>query len=372
MKLINTWRIILFWVILLICTGLLSTYKLKYNVIIDNNYNKVFTRLNGWTGGDCASTIPLSDSITLWLFGDSWIGPIKDNRHFNAEMINNSVAIQYGKFGANNNLNYFFKQIDNKPAPIFTLFDKRGFYWLTGGGIKTKNSLYLIASQIVKKENDSSVFGFNSLGNFIFTIDNPFDEPINWKFEVDRIPFFQNTEETQIDFGIPQFIKDGYIYIYGVEFKKKDNNRYMLLARVPEEQMLNFNNWEFYSNGNWGKDYKQADKLCNHFGAEYSVSFQPFLNKYITIYSEMGMSKNIILRTSDRPEGPWSPQEVVYETPEIHWDKDNFCYAARGHVELSEFNDLLISYVCNSTNFWKMAADARIYRPKFIRIKFEQ
>jgi len=31
-----------------------------------------------------------------------------------------------------------------------------------------------------------------------------------------------------------------------------------------------------------------------------------------------------------------------------------------------------VSYVCNSTDFWKMAADARIYRPKFIRIEFAE
>jgi hypothetical protein len=359
------------WAIMFICTGLSCTHKPKYSVVTDQNYNNVFTRFNGWTGGDIASTIPLSDSITLWLFGDSWIGPVKDNRHFNAEMISNSVAIQYGKVATENNLKYYFKQMDKKPAPLFTPPDKRGLYWLTGGGIKIKNNLYLIASQIVKNENDTSVFGFESIGNFIFTIANPFDEPINWRFEIERIPFFQNTEGIQIDFGIPQFIINGYIYIYGVEFNKKENDRYMLLARVPEEQILNFSDWEFYSNGNWGKDFRQADKLCNHFGAEYSVSFQPFLNKYITIYSEMGMSENIILRTADKPEGPWSPQELIYKTPETHWDKENFCYAARGHAELSESNDLLISYVCNSTDFWKMAADARIYKPKFIRIKFE-
>lgn len=357
--------------LLLIYIGTSCAKELRYNVAIDEDFNNVFTRHNGWSGGDIASTIPLTDSITLWLFGDSWVGPVKDNRHSNAVMINNSVAIQYGKITDVNNLKFYFKEIDKKPASLFTPPDGRGFYWLTGGGIKTKNKLYIIASQIVKKENDTSVFGFESVGNFIFTIDNPFDEPVNWRFKAEKIPFFQNTEEIQIDFGIPQFVKNGYIYIYGVEFDKIINDRYMLLARVPEEQISDFSYWEFYSTGNWGKDFKQADRLCNRFGAEFSVSFQPFLNQYITIYSELGMSKNVMLRTADKPEGPWSKQEVIYQTPETEWDKENFCYAARGHAEISEKNDLIISYVCNSTDFWKMAADARIYRPKFIRIKFE-
>jgi Domain of unknown function (DUF5005) len=245
-------------IILLLGTVLSCTHIHKYNVVKDQNYNKAFTRYNGWTGGDIASTIPLSDSITLWLFGDSWIGSIKNNRHFNAEMICNSVAIQNGKIATDNNLKYYFKLMGMKPAPLFAPPDGKGFYWLTGGGIKTKNSFYLIVSKIVKNANDNSVFGFESIGNYIFAIANPFDEPINWRYVVERIPFFQNTDETEIDFGIPQFIKDGYIYIYGVKLRKKDFDRYMLLARVPEEQILNFNNWEFFSNGNWGKDFKQA------------------------------------------------------------------------------------------------------------------
>jgi len=358
-------------VILFVCFGLTSPYKLKYHVIIDDDYNALFTRNNGWTGGDVAHTVPLSDTITLWLFGDSWIGMVVNNRHFYADMISNSLAIQYGKVAAKDKLKFYYKRKDTKPAPIFAPIDRRGAYWLTRGGIIIKDCLYLIVEQIVKKENDNSVYGFESIGNVILKIENPLVEPTEWRVEEARIPFFLNTEDTQIDFGIPSFKKDGYIYIYGVEFRKKENDRYMLLGRVPEEQILNFDTWEFYSKGQWEKDFRKADRLCNHFGAEYSVSFHPFLNKYITVYTELGMSEKIMLRTSVKPEGPWSKQEEIYKTPEIGWDKEYFCYAGRSHVELSGLNDLLVSYVCNSTNVGKMVNDAKIYRPKFIRIKFE-
>jgi hypothetical protein len=358
-------------VIILVCIGFTSPYKIKYHVDIDSNYNKLFTRNYGWSGGDIAHTVPLSDSMTLWLFGDSWIGPVINNQHLYADMISNSVAIQYGKVADKNNIKFYYGRKDKKPVPLFAPLDGRGAYWLSFGGIKTKNSLYLIVSQIIKKENDNSIWGFESIGNFILTIDNPFDEPTKWRVGTERIPFFINTEDIEIDFGIPQFIKDSYIYIYGVEFNKKKNDRYMLLARVPEEQLLNFDTWKFYTKGNWANDFKKADKLCNHFGAEYSVCYHPYLNKYITIYSELGLSEKIMMRTSLKPEGPWSKQEEIYKTPEMSWDKTYFCYAGRGHIELSGLNDLLVSYVCNSTNVGKMANDARIYRPKFIRVTFE-
>ena len=67
----------------------------------------------------------------------------------------------------------------------------------------------------------------------------------------------------------------------------------------------------------------------------------------------------------------WSAPRIVFRTPEMSWDKSYFCYAAKAHPELSRQEDeLLVSYVCNADNFWKMAADARIYRPQFLRLKF--
>ena len=355
----------------LICISFGIYEGIRFRVKIDTDYDELFTRTKGWTGGDIAHTVPLSDSMTLWLFGDTWIGKVKNNRHVNSKMISNSVAIQYGKAANKKNLRFYYKTIDGKPAPLFTPDDGNGQFWLDRGGIKAKNDLYLLASQIVKLENDTSVSGWKSIGNWILKIDNAIDEPDKWSYKTFRIPFFLNTDETQIDFGIPQFIKDGHIYIYGCEFLKKENERYMLLARVPEGQILNFEAWEFFSKGQWEKDFRNADRLCNHFGAEYSVSYHPFLNKYITVYTELGESEKIMLRTSANTEGPWSEQVEVYRAPEPNRSKNYFCYAGRSHIELSGSKDLLISYVCNSWDFWEMAADARIYRPRFIRIEFE-
>ena len=84
------------------------------------------------------------------------------------------------------------------------------------------------------------------------------------------------------------------------------------------------------------------------------------------------MSDKILLRTAPNPEGPWSEQIEIYQTPETGWSKKYFCYAGRAHIELSGLNDLLVSYVCNSIDFSEMASDTRIYKPKFIRVKFEK
>jgi hypothetical protein len=55
------------------CFGFVGSNILNYHTVIDSEYNSLFTRYKGWTGGDITHTIPLTDSITLWQFGDSWI-----------------------------------------------------------------------------------------------------------------------------------------------------------------------------------------------------------------------------------------------------------------------------------------------------------
>src|SRR5580704_3494527 len=61
---------------------------------IDESWNAVFDRRDGWTGADCAGTVDLRDGRMLWLFGDTWIGSIRGGKRLpGATMVNNSIAI---------------------------------------------------------------------------------------------------------------------------------------------------------------------------------------------------------------------------------------------------------------------------------------
>lgn len=336
----------------------------------DEAYNALFTRSEGWSGGDGAGTVSLSDKVTLWLFGDSWVGPVVENRHYNATMINNAVAIQYGTEAHRDKMHFYYGESDGKPAALFTPPDGDGFFWPSGGGMVIGKRVYLFLHHIKKVEGDTTVFGFEGAGTYIVKVENPMDEPDRWRTGMTRVPYYERTTKgVETSFGTPQFIRDGYVYIYGTRFNPPAFNRYLILARVPEDRLLDFDRWEFYAGTGWQPDYPKATPLCDQLGAEFSVSWQPKLKQFITVYTEMGMSDKIMLRTAPKPEGPWSAQRVVYDCPDSHLDKDYFCYAARCHPELSDRDELLISYVCNSTDFWKMAADTRIYRPKFIRVK---
>ena len=55
-------------------------------------------RTNGWLGSDVGESIVLSDKKTLWLFGDTFIGPLSNGvRVAGARMINSTIACRTGR-----------------------------------------------------------------------------------------------------------------------------------------------------------------------------------------------------------------------------------------------------------------------------------
>jgi hypothetical protein len=61
---------------------------------------------------------------------------------------------------------------------------------------------------------------------------------------------------------------------------------------------------------------------------------------------------------------------LVYRCPEMDWAPKVFCYAAKAHPELTKAPDeLLITYAANAWNFWDLFSDARLYWPRFVRVK---
>jgi hypothetical protein len=344
----------------------------KYSVETMPQYDALFTKEKGWTGADGAYSVALSDTLTVWLYSDTWIGDIVDGRHKDATMINNSIALQSGKDPSTASVKFFWRTTkEGKPDAFIAPADGVGWFWISHG-VTADGKLYLFLMQIVKTD-EKSVFGFKQIGTSLAQIDNPHDDPLNWRLKQYKVPFGRYSDNGNLFFG-SAVMKDGeFVYIYGCSenWKKGIGGRSMIVARVQPDRIADFENWRFWNGTDWVADANKAGGLFDGIATEYSVSFQPAMKKYVVIYTENGMSANIMMRVSDMPVGPWSEPSKVYECPEYNWHKTYFCYAAKGHPGLSSPDELIITYVCNSTDFWQMAKDACIYHPRFLRIKFD-
>jgi len=334
-------------------------------------YDNIFHNDSGWIGGDGAYSVSLSPDTALWFFGDTCIGEVKSGKREITAIINNSVAILRGKNPKKAKVEFFWnKDSSGKAAAFIKPRDGVGWFW-PFAGILNNNKLFIFLMQIDKSlEKDS--LGFKLIGTTIAEVDNPFDSPYEWIINQRNIPFGKFSNQGNLFFGSSVLKEDGFIYIYGCseDWSKGAGGRSMIIARAPVDKITDFSYWRFFSQGEWVADLSMAAKVFDGVATEYSVQYYRKLKEYVCIYTENSLSKNILARTSLTPFGPWSQEQIVYDCPEYAWDKDYFCYAAKAHPELAlKKDDFIISYVCNAVDMDKLSSDARIYWPRFIKVK---
>jgi hypothetical protein len=335
-------------------------------------YDALFSNEDGWTGGDGVYSVGINAHTLAWFFGDTWIGQIKNNRHVNATLVNNSVAIQHGRSPTESEIDFYFgSAADGSPDALIRPADGRGWFWIFDG-VMTAEGLYLFLIQIERTAGDE-VFGFKVIGAWLGQIDNPKDPPSRWRIRQFKIPWVEFSVSRGMLWGSALLQVNNFLYIYGTTQDRQNAvpQKHMILARVPVSMLANFSRWRFYADGHWVSDFTQASRLCENVPHEYSVSYLPALKQFAVVYSQDGLSENILARLSPEPQGPWSGPIQIYQCPEADWDESIFCYAAKAHTILSEVPDaLVITYIANSVDFDKTVNDARLYRPRFLRATF--
>ncbi len=160
--------------------------------------------------------------------------------------------------------------------------------------------------------------------------------------------------------------EDGYIYIYGY----KDPGRYLVSGRYLPDDVINFNNYEYWNGTNYVKDIRQAAPIKELVSAELSVTYIKegmFAGKYMLVVMENTTSGKISYALSDTPYGPFTPYEQIFRTYENQLFNSAFTYNAKMHPNLSEPGRWLITYNVNAQRVGDLA-NARIYYPRFIEM----
>ena len=202
-------------------------------VSIAEDYNRLFTREEGWTGGDIATSLPLHDGRILWLFGDTWIGKIRKGQHTDSAMVPNTIATQQGLDPGSARLEFFYHEKDGRPAAFIQPVEGPGKFWLSHAGIQTDRALYLFMSHIVDRPGDNSVWGFQAIGIVMAKITNSAEAVSRWHVEQIKVPWaeFQRPEGEKV-FGMPLLRQGNTVYLYGLEMDRASHDRYLLAGRV--------------------------------------------------------------------------------------------------------------------------------------------
>jgi len=336
------------------------------------HYDALFSNQEGWTGGDGAYSVALSHNIIAWFFGDTWIGQVENGRHVNATLVNNTVAIQLGKDAAAAKMDFTFgRAATGQPLALIRPDDGRGWFWIFDG-VMTPEGLYVFLIQIDRTAGDA-VFDFKVVGTWLGHVANPEELPALWRITQSKVPWSTFSASGGILWGSAILQINKILYIYGTVEESAGGvlRKHMILARVPASLLLDYSQWRFFADNNWVTDFRRASRLSPNMPHEYSVTYLPALKQYVAVYSEDGLSRNILLRLSSKPQGPWSEPIQIFQCPEAGWDDSIFCYAAKAHSALSRDPDrLIITYIANSIDFDRVANDARLYRPRFLKVTF--
>jgi len=331
-------------------------------------YDQLFQQTNDWIGADGDFAVALTNGLTLWLFSDTFIGQVRDGHRVHPAMINNSAAWQHGIDPGSATVEFFHGQSpDGKATALITPNDGRGWFWLADG-VVAHGKLVLFLAQI-ERTDDKSVFGFRQIGAWLDEVSNPLAPPAQWQMTQTKVPFASFTSGENRFFGSALLATNGFIYIYGTR-ERNDAGKQMILARVPDTNLANFAAWQFRVRDGWSTNVADAVDLCDRMATEFSVSWLPSAQRYVSICTENGLSEKIIARTAMEPWGPWSSATTVYLCPEASWDKQIFCYAAKAHPMLSSAPDeLIVTYAANTFNLAQVVNDARLYWPRFVRVQ---
>ncbi len=328
-------------------------------------WNQFFQRTNGWVGADVAFSIPLETYKTCWLFGDTFVGQVSNGKRVDCRMIHSSIAIQ--QFGQKPQF-FYPKDRQSHPKSFMKSPDGKTDFWLMDGTVN-KHGLNFLMLQM--EWTGGGAWGFRSIGTWLASVENLDASPARWKISTKKLPFVTLPDGEAVSLGSATLQSGGFVYIYGYSNQTNSTaQKKLILARVPKNELNNSDEWEFFSNGSWAKNFAKATPIFSGAPPEGSVSWQPYLNKFVFVYTD-GIWGKIVMRTADAPQGPWSGPTTLYQCPEMKISPQVFCYAAKGHPELSATNELLISYASNSENLSEVINNTRLYWPRFIRVTFE-
>lgn len=348
-------------------------------------WNRLFDRVEGWTGADGIFSIPLSGykgpdhaagNKTLFVFSDTWIGGVDaatDVRK-SATMIHNSLAILDGALPDPAKIHFFWgKGPGGKAVSAFTpttpsTIGKDAWYWLQDG-FYYKGNVYIlpiICTPGISGWNEAGV-GFIKLpilanGEPDLANAAQRDTPFKYSGPNGNYYFGNGIMPNTAEAGAPN--PDGYVYVYG---------RFGLyVSRVLPDDFEDFSKWRFWDGSGWNVDIGKARSL-GLGGPELSVSPIPsgsLKDKYLLV--SMSVEQNAFLRVGDTPWGPFGARTDIYKAPE--WRIDNgqvYTYNAKAHPSISANGEWLISYNVNTANLDLNLKSADIYHPRFFKLRLD-
>jgi hypothetical protein len=330
-------------------------------------------RTNGWLGSDDGESIVLSSNKTLWLFGDTFIGPLSNGvRVAGAPMINSTIGIQDRTKSPPDCMTFYWKEKNGKPASFFPhqASTPGDYYWVTKGEM-LKGELFLFG-WCISGGDAQGLLGWTVAGSVLIRISNPLDPPDKW---VQRVYSLNLGKDNSFHSAL--VVKAPYLYMYGiVEPRQTALARVRIADLVAGKLAEAYEYWVIGPQGpHWGKEAANCVPQFLPVNSECTVHYEQAWKLY-TCFTYDVFTPTIYLTTAKELTGPWSKPEPIYQVPECsRFAFPVMSYAVRQHPELSSRpGEVILTYATNTpkSEHELFTEDGKeIYVHRFVRAQFE-
>ena len=337
-----------------------------------------FPDKNGWYGGDGAYSIKLDEERILWLFGDTFVAREegKKDRVDMDVVLGTTLAISACSVNNEFQIQYYLKKKNEK---FVSSFGENEWLWPQDPFI-VSNVLYIPLIAVIPTDKKGELFNFKITGHKLARIKN-FSATDPYKWSLDYIDLTPAIPPEIAAFATTSVVHDDYVFFYPFYVYSKDALNVLgnILARIPVSKLDNpVGAIEYFTkDGTWQNSLNPARvKVVLDAGvSELSVRYHAADKKWLAVYlATQNKGDKLLYQVADEPEGPWSePKALSVKVPEVDplstlYDKNNFCYAGKEHIEFSRNRNLVVTYVCNSAEDMKsqtsfIRRNLFLYRP---------
>ncbi len=341
------------------------------------HWEKQFRTTKGWTGGDVGRSVLLPDGRVLWLFGDSWVGPVHEGRHIaGSTMVANAIALSSEINGAWTTKFHYARKADGTPTawirPETSVVEQFAspngqlIYWLTGEGIASETGSLTLFADVVFKEKGGGTWGFESRKSVLLEIATWSEPADSWTVS-QRVVSWSGPQEdsSSLNWGIAIAREGGDTFIYGR--RQHGKKTALVVAKAPEDSLKEFESWTFWTEDGWSRSPRHLKPLFRGVSMEPSV--HPWMGAHGTgwllLESAPRLVPRVVIRFAPSPTGPWSCPVPLFEIDSVVGKPRLFAAQAKIHPHLRQNDSHLISWVVNAHDFWDVAKNAELYRPRF-------
>jgi hypothetical protein len=337
-----------------------------------------FPDQDGWYGGDGAYSIPLDEQRTLWLFGDTFVAHEagRKDRIGMEVVMGTTLAISRCSAKAEFQIQYYLKK---KNGIFVSSFGETEWLWPQDPFI-ADTTLYIPLLIIEALPESPQPFNFKIAGHKIVRIkDYRADDPHHWTIEY--LNWTNALPEGIEALATTSVVHHDYVYFFPLYRISKDKTNIAgnILARIPiiklntPAEALEYLNRD----GVWEKKFTpETVKIVLHATvSELSVRYHPEDRQWMAVYlSPDDKGRRLLYQTAPKLEGPWSKALPMLDAiPEVDpasplYNKYTFCYAGKEHRQYAQNKNLVVTYVCNSSEGLNQSAgflytNLFLYRP---------